>query len=219
MILAKLTKMPNANIISGLKGTIDFYYWKGIPVARQWPRSPGKDRSQAVKAQWPAWGAASKLWVQLSKEYQLLHGAWCGHGRYNPRDLQIKSYLSNIYAPSDPAEVGHCQLLRYDWHDMGSYFLVRVWLDSSWLPVCVWSLDTPRLNMRAINDRGLLVRNKPVINFKSYGAKNPNYLSPSTFNSFSFSSWPVGQKRWLRFYFHDGYQNNRSTTIPIPVTR
>jgi len=217
--MAKLTNMPESNIISGLKGTVDFYYWKGIPVARSWPRSPGRQRSPAVMDQWPAWSNASRLWSQLSIRHQEDHRTWCGHGRYNPRDLQIKSYISNIYGPNDPAESGYAQLLRYDSYDLGYDFLVRVWLDSAWVPVCVWSKEQPRLNLQSINDRGLLVRNMPVINFVTWGARNPNYATPQVFNSFSFPTWQPGETRWLRFYYHDGAQNNRSSSVPIKITR
>ena len=36
--MTRLEQLPEDSIIKGLKGTVDFYYWKGIPVARQWPR-------------------------------------------------------------------------------------------------------------------------------------------------------------------------------------
>lgn len=217
--MAKLGSMPDTAIISGLKGTVDFYYYKGIPVARAWPRSPGKQRAPAVAAQWPAWSVASKSWVKLSRAYQLDHATWCGHGRQNPRDLQMKSYLSNLYGPNDPAEVGNCQLLRYDWRDQGAFVLLRVWLDSPWVPVAVFSLNRPTLNLQAINDRGLYVVNRPVINFVSFGSKNPVNPLPSVFNSFTFNIWPKGQERWIHLYYHDGVQNNRSVTVPISYTR
>ena len=44
-----LKKLPGQAIIDGLKGTIDYYLWKGIPVARSWPRRPEMPRSPAVQ--------------------------------------------------------------------------------------------------------------------------------------------------------------------------
>lgn len=38
--MAVLTALPDASTIANLKGKIDFYLWKGIPVARQWPKEP-----------------------------------------------------------------------------------------------------------------------------------------------------------------------------------
>lgn len=36
--MTRLEALPEDSIIKGLKGAVDFYYWKGIPVARKWPR-------------------------------------------------------------------------------------------------------------------------------------------------------------------------------------
>lgn len=38
--MARLTKLPSKAIVNKFKGTIDFYYWKGMPCARSWPRWP-----------------------------------------------------------------------------------------------------------------------------------------------------------------------------------
>lgn len=35
--MAVLTVLPDPRTIAESKGIIDFYYWKGIPVARKWP--------------------------------------------------------------------------------------------------------------------------------------------------------------------------------------
>lgn len=36
--MARLHNMPSEHIIEALKGVVDFYFWKGIPCARAWPR-------------------------------------------------------------------------------------------------------------------------------------------------------------------------------------
>ena len=36
--LTRLDALPEIAIIKGLKGVVDFYYWKGLAVARAWPR-------------------------------------------------------------------------------------------------------------------------------------------------------------------------------------
>ena len=38
--MAKLDVMPQRHIISKFKGLVDFYEYKGIPVARSWPYYP-----------------------------------------------------------------------------------------------------------------------------------------------------------------------------------
>lgn len=37
-----LNALPAEAVIIALRGKVDFYYWRGIPCARKWPR--GKDR-------------------------------------------------------------------------------------------------------------------------------------------------------------------------------
>jgi hypothetical protein len=51
--MVRLSGVPPRGIVLGLKGSIDFYSWKGIPVARRWPRKPTQPRAESVQAQWP----------------------------------------------------------------------------------------------------------------------------------------------------------------------
>ncbi len=100
--MAKLLAMPNSDIISGFKGTVDFYYYLGVPVARAWPVSHGKQRTPAVMAQWPAFANASRLWSRCTPNVQAIYAAWTGPARQNARNLQIKCYLHNIYGHPIP---------------------------------------------------------------------------------------------------------------------
>lgn len=43
--MAVLESLPDQAIISALKGIIDFYLYKGIPVARKWPEYPPRTPS------------------------------------------------------------------------------------------------------------------------------------------------------------------------------
>jgi len=92
--MAKLTALPSQAIISGFKGKIDFYLWRGIPVARKWPRSPGHKRAPAVEAQWPAWTIASRLWSQMDEELQRAYIETAHGTNLSGRDLAQKAYLS-----------------------------------------------------------------------------------------------------------------------------
>lgn len=40
--------MPFRGLVDSLRETLDFYAWKGIPVCRTWPRSPGRRRNSLV---------------------------------------------------------------------------------------------------------------------------------------------------------------------------
>ena len=94
--MAKIGKLPGAAIISGFKGVIDYYVWKGIACVRSWPRSPGHKRAPAVEAQWSAFTEASKLWATLSPEVQEAYKRMSAGTHWSGRDIQVKSYLSPL---------------------------------------------------------------------------------------------------------------------------
>ena len=50
--MVRLQGVPPRGVVLGLKGIVDFYSWKGIPVARRWPRKPTQPRTPAVQAQY-----------------------------------------------------------------------------------------------------------------------------------------------------------------------
>lgn len=97
VLLAKLRVLPHQNIISGFRGKIDFYVWKGIAVARKWPRSPGKSRSPAVEAQWPIFADAAALWNELSDEVRSAYIKMAESTALTGRDLFTRSYITGIY--------------------------------------------------------------------------------------------------------------------------
>jgi hypothetical protein len=92
--MARVSALPALDIISGLKGTLDFYLWKGIPVCRSWPRSPGHKRAAAVEAQWPAFTNAARLWPTLSAEVQQACAAMSAGTPLSNRDIAQKLYLN-----------------------------------------------------------------------------------------------------------------------------
>ncbi|MBA7586464.1 hypothetical protein ES708_28465 [subsurface metagenome] len=94
--MAKIKALPGQKVISGFKGVIDYYVWKGIACVRSWPRSPGHKRAPAVEAQWSAFAEASKLWTELSPEVREAYKRMSAGTSWSARDLQIKSYLSPI---------------------------------------------------------------------------------------------------------------------------
>lgn len=100
--MAKLPELPSVAIISGMKGLIDYYVYLGIPVARSWPRSPGKHRAPAVELQWPAFRYAAREWSNLSADVQLAYKELAESSGLNGRDLQIRGYLSGLYRYETP---------------------------------------------------------------------------------------------------------------------
>lgn len=102
--MAKLTNMPSLKVINGFKKTIDFYYWMGIPVAREWPRKPDGERSPAVREQWPLFVYAARLWQQLSPVVQRSWNEMATGTALTGRDLQIRAYIGGalkLYSPVD----------------------------------------------------------------------------------------------------------------------
>ena len=95
--MAKLTAMPHQDIVSGFKGSIDFYIWMGIPIARSWPRSPGKQRSPAVMSQWPTFTYASQEWGNLSAVVRRAYEKLATNSKLNARDMQMRAYLQGLY--------------------------------------------------------------------------------------------------------------------------
>jgi len=95
--VAKITKLPGAAVISGFKGTLDFYVWKGIACVRSWPRSPGHRRTPAVEAQWPAFATATRLWNDLSPEIREAYKRMAAGLHLTGRDIFVKAYLSPLW--------------------------------------------------------------------------------------------------------------------------
>lgn len=95
--MAKITSFPAQAIISGFKGTLDFYIWRGIKCVRKWPRSPGHKRAPAVEAQWAAFSYASKEWGNISPYIKAAYQRLSEGSGLSARDWFMRSYLTGIY--------------------------------------------------------------------------------------------------------------------------
>lgn len=118
--MAVLKNLPSLAIINGFKGSIDFYVYNGIPVARRWPCSPGKQRAPAVEAQWPAFSFASKNWNSISPTVQDAYRATVRGTHMSGRDLFVKAYLSDYFragqwSPYDTPLDPHLHYLTLTW--------------------------------------------------------------------------------------------------------
>lgn len=95
--MAVVTAMPSEAIIGGFKGSVDFYYYMGLAVARKWPKKIGRLRSEAVTAQWSPFAVATREWSNLSPEVQASYNSLCIGSRLSGRDMQQRAYLSGLY--------------------------------------------------------------------------------------------------------------------------
>lgn len=59
--MAKLTTQADRATIIACRGVIDFYYWKGIPVARRWPRKSSQPRTAREVASSEEFAAAAAI--------------------------------------------------------------------------------------------------------------------------------------------------------------
>ena len=48
--MAKLNALPAQDVVDGFRGVLDFYTWCNLNIVRKWPKSPGRNRSEAVVA-------------------------------------------------------------------------------------------------------------------------------------------------------------------------
>lgn len=92
--MAKLIALPELAIISGFKGTLDFYVWMGIPVCRKWPNRPSKPKTAAEQAQWPVFSDAVKLWNTLAPEVRAAYETMASGSTMTGRDMSMKMYLN-----------------------------------------------------------------------------------------------------------------------------
>lgn len=69
--MAKLAALPDVSTIAALKGDIDFYYWKGIPVARAWPQHRKRTRSAAEVSSSQEFTAAAKITAAMAPQVKM----------------------------------------------------------------------------------------------------------------------------------------------------
>ena len=100
--MAKIKAMIGEKVISGFKGTLDFYYNMGIPCVRLWPRSPGRRRAPLVEAQWPAFSYAAKEWANLSPEIRHTFEELATGSALTARDMFQRAYLKGLYRYPPP---------------------------------------------------------------------------------------------------------------------
>lgn len=73
--MAKLSGPWDKARIMGMKGKLDFYYWKGIPVVRKWPYTPPSHITTATRAQNPKFALVSSSYrLQSATVIDALHG-------------------------------------------------------------------------------------------------------------------------------------------------
>lgn len=89
--MAKLDKPFSIEQVKLFAGVVDFYYWKGIPVARAWPRKPKQPNTPAQVATRQHFAAAGAWMKTLPKP---LVEKWIA--REYPKGRTAKTYLRGL---------------------------------------------------------------------------------------------------------------------------
>jgi hypothetical protein len=92
--MAKLARLPEADIINGFKGVLDYYVFLGIPCVRKWPRykprtpTPQEAQNQSIFA------TAVDEWNNLSDYVRQGYITMASGSTLSGRDMFIKMYLN-----------------------------------------------------------------------------------------------------------------------------
>ena len=95
--MAKINALPSLDIINTLKGTLDFYYWKGIPCVRKWPYIPMSSRTQASLDSAHLFGQIVQGWALVGGEVKDLYTQAAADQPRTGRDLYVSGVLGNLH--------------------------------------------------------------------------------------------------------------------------
>lgn len=85
-------------MVNTYRGVVDFYYWKGVPVARAWPRPP---RQPGTPAQQKAWNAMRDMFTWKQSNPYRWNTQWASMlmpATMSPEDARRKFGLRLAYA-------------------------------------------------------------------------------------------------------------------------
>lgn len=92
-----LDALPHLKIILGLKGILDFYYWKGVPCVRKWPVTPPSSRSPASMASARLFGAIVAAYSLLGAALKELFALDAADQPRTARDLFVSAVLGHLH--------------------------------------------------------------------------------------------------------------------------
>lgn len=94
--MAVLKVMPEQAIVDGFKGKIDFYLYKGIPVARKWPVWTRREPYPAERANQDDFRYCNQLYHTLQHFIQLQYQRMAQGTRLTAKDWFVKAYMKGI---------------------------------------------------------------------------------------------------------------------------
>ncbi len=95
--MPRLDNLPALEVIRGLKGVLDFYYWRGIPCVRKWPHKPNSHRTQAEIASAALFGAVIQGYSLLGAALKLLFEEDAADQPRTARDIYVSAVLGHLH--------------------------------------------------------------------------------------------------------------------------
>jgi hypothetical protein len=98
--MAKLASLPEASIISGFQGVIDYYVRDGVAICRKWPRRTNVIPTPLQQPQREIFATASRLWNTLTPDIRAAYETMASASTLSARDMMIKMYINanSIYS-------------------------------------------------------------------------------------------------------------------------
>lgn len=98
--MAKLKALPSLEVIKTLKGTLDYYYWKGIPCVRSWPHIPMSSRTPASLASAQIFGQIASAWGVTGDEIKALYNQDAADQPRTGRDIYMSAAHGHLHEAS-----------------------------------------------------------------------------------------------------------------------
>lgn len=80
--------------VDTLAGCVDFYYWKGIVVARKWPRWPVRVPHPEEKSVQTIFGYATQMWKWLPEYLKQSYREMAVSSPVTGRDIFTRAYIN-----------------------------------------------------------------------------------------------------------------------------
>jgi len=95
--MPRLDSLPSLDIIHGLAGVIDYYLWKGIPIARKWPVNPKSHHSAATIAAAETFGDISHAFGLMGPTVLAAYTEDAADQTRTPRDIYMAAKFGNLH--------------------------------------------------------------------------------------------------------------------------
>lgn len=95
-----LDALPSLDVINTLKGTLDFYYWKGLAVVRSWPHIPMSSRTPASLASAQLFGQIVQGWALTGGQVKNWYTQAAADQPRTGRDLYVSGVLGGLHSRS-----------------------------------------------------------------------------------------------------------------------